>query len=277
MRPVVLAVALALIAALIVSVVKWTAVSPDAQLFAQFWPPVIQAPGPLLLAVGHPIVYHASARAVKKSEERMAPQAIPFQRPIQLAPDELDGSDIVPVLNQYVGFGDMVVSTQVAGMLGRQAKDVRTRFANTVEFADLRQSQTLLIGAFTNRWTMELGQSWRFQFARTPDRKAVIIDTQDTSRQWGFALKDDGSASEDYTLVSRIPNSSVGGLLIVAAGVKQFGTEAAGRLLTDPEQLGGVLRKLPAQWESRNIQIVLKTIVIGNTPAQPELVSWHVW
>ena len=63
---------------------------------------------------------------------------------------------------------------------------------------------------------------------------------------------------------------------MVAAGLKQFGTDAAGALLTDPDQLGAILRMLPAGWESKNLQIVLHAKVIGNTPAQPEVVG-HVW
>jgi hypothetical protein len=54
-----------------------------------------------------------------------------------------------------------------------------------------------------------------------------------------------------------------GGLLLVGAGLKQFGTEAAGRLLADPDQLGMILRKLPRGWEAKNMQIVLHTQVIG--------------
>ena len=65
--------------------------------------------------------------------------------------------------------------------------------------------------------------------------------------------------------------------MLAAAGVKQFGTEAAGRLLTDPDQLNAILRSLPSGWESKNLQIVLHTKVIGNTAAQPEVVAWHVW
>ena len=89
--------------------------------------------------------------------------------------------------------------------------------------------------------------------------------------------KEDGSSSEDYILVCRIRNSFTGGILLVAAGLKQFGTEAAGRLLTDPDQLGIILSKLPAGWENSNLQFVLHSRVIGNTPGQPELVASHVW
>lgn len=68
-----------------------------------------------------------------------------------------------------------------------------------------------------------------------------------------------------------------GGEQFVVAGLKQFGTEAAGRLIADQEQLGAILRTLPVGWETRNLQLVLHSRVIGNTPAQPEVVAWHVW
>jgi hypothetical protein len=82
---------------------------------------------------------------------------------------------------------------------------------------------------------------------------------------WSVVAKDDGSAPDDYILICRVHNTYTGGLIIVAAGQKQFGIEAGGRLLADPEQLGVILRKLPAGWENRNLQLVLHARVIGNT------------
>ncbi|SPE28774.1 hypothetical protein SBA3_1490025 [Candidatus Sulfopaludibacter sp. SbA3] len=111
---------------------------------------------------------------------------------------------------------------------------------------------------------------------RTPEIRVVIADTQ-TGEQWSIPAKDDGSAPEDYILASRIRNSVTGGTLMVAAGLKQFGTEAAGHLLTDADQLGLILRRLPRGWETKNLQVVLHVRVIGNTPAQPEVVAAHVW
>ena len=78
-------------------------------------------------------------------------------------------------------------------------------------------------------------------------------------------------------LVGRIHSSYTGGFVLEAAGLNQFGTEAAGRFLADPEQLGAILRKLPPGWENKNVQLVLHVRVIGNTPAQPEMVASHVW
>ncbi len=266
-----------LTAVTVFGVTKWTAASTKNEGFRRFWEPVISAPEPLLLTVANPLVYHASERAVKLSEEHLPPLRFPMQRPIELPPNKMDGSDLIPVQNQYVGFGDMVVATDVAAMLARNAKSVRVRLASSVQFDDLRQSQALLIGSLTNRWTMELGQAWRFQFTRNHDMKTIIVDTMGTKQQWRVPAKEDGSTPEDYLLISRIRNSSTGGLIIVAAGVKQFGTEAAGRLLTDPVQFNAILSRLPRGWEDRNLQIVLHAQVIGNTPAQPDVVASHVW
>src|SRR5450432_3587045 len=251
--------------------------NPNAELFQRFWDPVMRSPEPLLVAVAHPIVYHASRRAQVLSEENLPPQEVPSQRPSQLQARQMDGSDTVPVFNQYVGFGDMVAVNEVSAMLARKSKGVRLRMASGIEFADLRKVQALLIGAITNRWTMELQQSWRFRFTRNPDFRTVISDMQRPGQIWSIPARDDGSAPEDYILVGRIRNSFTGGLTLVAAGLKQFGTEAAGRLLADPEQLGVILRKLPPGWETKNVQFVLHARVIGNTPALPEVVASQVW
>jgi hypothetical protein len=257
---------------------RWTAPNPNVEAFNRFWEPVFRAPEPLLLAVAHPIVYHPSRRALKMSLERLPPTEFPMQRPIQLPPDALNGSDLVPVFNQYVGFGDMVVATEISSMLARNKKAVRVRMASSLEFADFRKEPSLLIGAITNRWTMELQPAWRFQFRWNPEVRNYILDTTPQSpREWSIPSKDDGSAEEDFFLICRTQNSVTGGLQLVAAGLKQFGTEAAGRVLADADQLGAILRKIPAGWESKNLQIVLHTRVIGNTPAQPDVIAWHVW
>lgn len=273
--------ALGIVATLAVLVVtRLDAPSPNMAAFQRFWEPVFRSPEPLLIAMAHPIVYHPSGRALKLSEQNLPAQEVPLQRPIQVAPKELNGSDLVPVFNQYIGFGDMIAANDVTAMLARKSHAVRVRLASNIEFADLRNVQTLLIGAITNRWTMEMQQAWRFRFNWTSGTRTMIVDTQATpeaGRQWSIVAQDDGSAPEDYLLVCRIQSPSTGGWLLVGAGLKQFGTEAAGRLLADPEQLGAILRKLPVGWESKNVQLVLHAKVIRNTPALPDVLASYVW
>jgi hypothetical protein len=252
---------------------------PRTAAFDRFWSPVLHSSEPLLIGVGHPLVYQPSHRATALNEKRLAPAPFPMQRPLDLPPGELNGSDMVPVLNQYVGFGDMVAANEVSQMLARHSCAARLMLASSIPFAELRQSQAYLIGSVSNHWTMELGQNWRFRFDWTEgDHQPEFVDTQSVPRRaWTVSAHDDGSVTDDYSLICRIRNSPTGQLLIVSAGIKQFGTEAAGRILADPAALGAILNQLPAGWEEKNLQVVLHMKVIGNTPAQPEVVASHVW
>jgi hypothetical protein len=258
---------------------RWTVLDTRTAAFQRFWGPVFRSSDPLLIGVGHPLVYQPSHRAILLSEQRQPPMPFPAQRPLGLAPGELNGSDMVPVFNQYVGFGDMVAANEVSQMLAHRSRTVRLMLASSIPFADLRQSQVYLIGSVSNHWTMELGQNWRFQFGwRASDRQPEFIDTLPGSkREWTIPSQDDGSTPEDYSLICRIRNSPTGQMLIVSAGIKQFGTEAAGHMLADPIALGTILNKLPPGWEDKNLQVVLHMKVIGNTPVQPEVVASHVW
>lgn len=266
-----------------VGVAQFTALGHKPDALTKFWKPVLESPEPLLVGVAHPLVYHPSNRALKLSESRLPPVQIPMQRPLQVSPKELDGSDLIPVADQYVGYGDMVAANQVTAMLARKSKNVRLRLANSISFADLRQVPVLLIGSITNHWTMEFQQNWQFQFTFQPGYSAVLVDTADKPaagvkpRQWSIPATSDGSASEDYVLVCRLRSASTGGFVVVVAGVKQFGTEAAGRLVSDADQLAKLVRGLPVGWEDKNLQVVLHVRVIGNTPAQPEVAAWHTW
>ena len=254
--------------------------NPNERAFDEFWQPVMQTQGPLLVAVAHPLVYHPSLRAMKLNEQRHPDWPVSEQKPIEVNPKGLDGSDMVPVFNQYVGFGDLVAASDVAVLLAKRDKPVRVRMASEIEFADLRQTPTLLIGAITNRWSMEMEKPWRFQFARNADFLNMIVDTyqaEPNRREWTIPAKQDGSSPEDYMLLCRVHSPLTGAPLLLAAGLKQFGTEAAGALLSDPERFGAILRRLPSGWETKDLQLVLHSRVIGNSATQPELVAWHVW
>jgi hypothetical protein len=252
--------------------------NPKSQAFRLFWEPVFRSSDPLLIGVGHPIVYQPSHRVAVLNEQRLGPAPYPMQRQIQLPPDEINGSDMVPVPNQFVGFGDMVAANETTQMLARRGQKVRVALASTLSFADLRGLNTYLIGSLTNRWTMELGQNWPFQFEWTDRQDAAIRDTSlPGARRWVVVSSGNGVTADDYSLICRIRDSPTGGLLIVAAGLKQFGTEAAGRIVTDPEAFGEILQKLPPGWQDRNLQIVVHVRVIGNSPARPEVAASRVW
>ena len=246
--------------------------------FDQFWAPVVSDKSPILVAIAHPIVYHPSARATRKDSEQSPPGSLPTQHVLRLPAKEIDGSDMIPVVDQYVGVGDLVACSELTAFFARQQKTSRLRLASKVEFADLKDAPTILIGAYTNRWTIQLSPTFRYRFGFTPDGRASVQDATDPKRQWALPnTGEDGSSQEDYIVITRLANSNSGKPIVIVAGLKQFGTEAGGRLLANPEHLGDLLRKLPADWPGRNLQLLLHARVIGNSPTPPNLVASHLW
>jgi len=53
------------------------------------------------------------------------------------------------------------------------------------------------------------------------------------------------TVTDDYAIISRIPNSKTGEILITAAGIGQAGTRAAGEFLTSPEDIDSLLLAAP--------------------------------
>src|SRR5579863_8797751 len=76
-----------------VAYVRWTVPDVRTAAFQRFWAPVFHNTDPLLIGVGHPIVYQPSHRAAVLSAGRQPESAFPVQRPLDLAPNEIDGSD----------------------------------------------------------------------------------------------------------------------------------------------------------------------------------------
>lgn len=247
-------------------------------LFDEFWAPVWHSQYPALIAIAQPLVYHPSSRATRLNDKKLGPTRVPIQRALQLPPNEIDGSDMIPVPDQYVGYGDTVAVADISVLLGKHSQDVRLRSANEVEFADFRDAPSALIGAFTNRWTMELTEKFPFHFGYDAQGVPTILDSADPSRRWSIpSKKDNGAAAEDYFIVCRLANSPSGKLMIVAGGLAQFGTEAAGRFLVDPGRLSDTLQKLGKHWQNRNFEAVFHAKVVGNSPSAADLIAWRVW
>ena len=190
--------------------------------------------------------------------------------------DTIKGSDIVPVTDQFVGIGNAHTSALLTSVFAARKKPVEIRYANDLSFSDLRSSPSVLIGAFSNLWTLEMTGELRYVFEQEEGLRR-IRDRSD-NRTWQLPnLAQDGKTPEDYALVSRLFNSATGQFLVSAAGITQYGTRAAGEFLTDSARMADALSKAPADWPKRNVQVLLHTTVYKGTPAPPQVLATHVW
>jgi len=64
---------------------------------------------------------------------------------------------------------------------------------------------------------------------------------------------------------------------MVVAGLGPYGTEAASAFVSTPQYLEQVARQIPAGWEGKNIEIVLKSEVVDGKAGPPVMISSAVW
>ena len=267
--------AIVVVVALIVVLTRRGA--PTAGPVDQFWAPVLASDKPVLLYCGQPVVYFLSGAVHEKYRRSLPPGKRRGSYPVTLDPnDSIRGSDVIPVTDQFVGIGNAHTAALLSALLAKNGKSVEIRYANDLSFSDLRSSPSVLIGAFSNFWTLEMQDQLRFVFEQDEDLRR--IRDRSNNRIWRLSdLAPDGKTPEDYAVVSRLFNSGTGQVLISAAGITQYGTRAAGEFLTTPTLLKEALAKAPADWPRKNMQVLLRTIVYRGSPATPTVVAAQFW
>jgi hypothetical protein len=254
---------------------KWPITAPDA--LDRFWAPVLESGKPVLLYCGQPVVYFLSRDVHEKHRPALPPDQQRGSYALRLsAADTLKGTDIIPVTDQFVGIGNSHSAALLAAMFATRHKTVEFRYANDLSFSDLRSSPSVLIGAFSNLWTLEMQDGLRFVFEQKDGTR--LIRDRAGDHTWQLPnLASDGKTPEDYAIVSHVVNAGTGQPLISAAGITQYGTRSAGEFLTTPALLIPAVQSLPADWPKKNVQVLLHTVVHHGTPAAPRVIATHVW
>jgi hypothetical protein len=242
----------------------------------RFWAPALESTKPVFLYCGRPVVYFLSQDVHAKFRQSLAPGRERGAYAVTLDPEAtLRGKDVIPVVDQFVGIGNAHTAAILTGLFAAHRKAVEIRYADDLSFSDLRAAPSVLIGAFSNLWTLEMQDQLRFVFEQEGGVRR--IRDRAGSHTWQLShLAQDGKTPEDYALVSRLFNSGTGQLLVTAAGITQYGTRAAGEFLSSPALLPEALAGKPDWWH-KNLQVLLHTTVFRGTPATPTVVATHVW
>jgi hypothetical protein len=172
-----------------------------------------------------------------------------------------------------VGVGDALTLAQLSGYFARKGKAIQLRVGTDTSFSDLRDAPAVLIGAFSNQWIMEITRDFRYSF-EVEDNRGIIRDQLAPGHRWERQLTDPPS---DFAIITRVFASKTGKPVVIAAGLSHFGTQVAGQFLTNPAYLQDALRGAPKDWQSKNLQFVLRAEMVGRTPAPPRTLATHFW
>ncbi|MDR3741793.1 MAG: hypothetical protein P4L40_22465 [Terracidiphilus sp.] len=237
---------------------------PPPSSMERFWAPVLASSGSTTFCLGEPAKNLDSASI----DDFNAP-------PPEPTPQKLY------VRLQYSGnlaLADVITLTRTVAALESHHKSFRVVPASDATFSELREGPIVLIGAFDNIWTLRVTQKLRFGFA-SRDGVALLVDRkspQPTSWATAWDLPYE-KLSRDYAIVARIHDETTGQPVIIAAGISEEGTEAAGEILYNPVYLDSLVAHLPAGWEDKNVEAVIETQVIQGHSGPPNILAVETW
>jgi hypothetical protein len=247
-----IAIAICLLA--VVAAVAAIALFPQKPAIRKFWEPMLAAPEPVLVIsdtwVALKAVQTGSGEDAQAVRELMDPKVF------------LDVSE---------------QSAKLAAFLASQGKRIDQELARNITLSSLRARPFILRGAFNNQWTQRAVSPFRFYFEM--DRETTvrrIVDRQNPQRRdWAASMKT--PLTEDYALIARAPYPETGQMMLVIAGLGPKGSAAAMEFVTNPKYLDRFKAQAPPGWERRNIELVIKTNLIGDDWGEPRLIASHIW
>jgi len=231
----------------------------------RFWEPFLSSLNPTTFCLGEP------------SKNIDLDSINSFDAPVS-PPQQTEQLYVRLHLSGNLALADVVTLTRTAAALEARHKTFRVVPASAATFAQLREGPIVLIGAFDNIWTLRVTQKLRFGFeskdgvALLVDRKSKIQTTWATA--WDLPYQ---KLSRDYAIVARIHDSTTGQPVIIAAGISEEGTEAAGEILYNPVYLDSLLAKAPVNWEKMNMEAVIETQVIEGHSGPPNILAVETW
>jgi len=177
-----------------------------------------------------------------------------------------------------LALADVITLTRTVAALASRHRPFRVLPASEATFGQLREGPVVLVGAFDNIWTLRVTQKLRFGF-ESRDGVALLVD-RNSSKQTTWATAWDlpyEKLSRDYAIVARIHDQTTGQPVIIAAGISEEGTEAAGEILYNPEYLDSLIAKASRDWANKNLEAVIETQVIEGHPGPPNILAVETW
>jgi hypothetical protein len=237
---------------------------PPPTMIDRFWAPITAGPNTATYCLGEPAknIDVGAINSFDAPVSKASPQPLYFRLH----------------LSGHLALADVITLTRTAAALETRHKAFRVVPASEASFAQLREGPIVLIGGFDNIWTLRVTQKLRFGFD-SKDGVALIVDRK-SQKQTTWATAWDlpyEKLSRDYAIVARIHDPTTGQPVIIAAGISEEGTEAAGEILYNPVYLDTLLRSAPPNWEQLNMEAVIETQVIEGHPGPPQVQAVEFW
>jgi hypothetical protein len=185
--------------------------------------------------------------------------------------------------DQVTPVGNVFATADIARMLTIENVKFRIDVANAVTSEQLQMSTAILIGGIDNPWISFVTENLRFHIASQNDpgsNGTVWIEDRKNpgNRGWSFSPPSQNSGElDDYAMLARFKDPRSGQWRVLASGLGGVGTSTASQALVLASSMKEITRQLPADWASKNIEVVLKVKVLNGKSGYPQLVAYEIW
>jgi len=254
---------------------------PKESALDQFWSPIFATSQPVLVCLAKPVLYRPSLELYRRYSKRhpgtFQTEVERYDQPLPLDPNEkLVWGDMLPYTDYGVAMGDVYVAARLSALFDHIDKPSQVRIGTNYSFEDLRNSPAVVVGAFNNRWTLQMTSNLRFVFAEQ-DGHFRIQEQSPSGRARSWVLGPQGEIVEDFAIVTRLLDSKTGQVVIAAAGLGANGTQAAGEFISRRDYLEEAFRTAPSDWPKKNVQVILQTTVTDSVAGPPRVIATYFW
>jgi hypothetical protein len=247
----------------------------------QFWAPALASQQPVMICLAKPVVYRPSLELYRRYStehpESFGTEVERSNRVLPLAPQtQLTWNEMVPYSDYGVAVGDVEAAVSISALLGKIGKPTQVRIGNQYSYQDLHDAPSAVIGAFNNRWTMQITPGLHFKFVEENGAYS-IRENFPGGRIWVPKSDKFQQTEQDFAIVARLLDSNTGQFTIVAAGILGSGTQAAGEFVSRPDMLEKAVRMLPAGWQNKSVEFVLQTNITDSVAGPPSVVAYYIW
>ena len=263
----------------ILLLLAWTQIAKlQANELDLFWKPILEANRAVLLCNGTVTAFRPSQDFWRKTlspvplseldQPGLKTQVPPLPKGQMLTPNDLNA-----IPDGFTTPADLSATVKVANLLSSWHQSYSLRTGDNLPLVDLQAAPAVLIGAYNNSWTMDLNRNLPFFF----DRGANIRERDGQHRVWSTPSGPDEIAVDDYAIVSRIMDSKTNQPVIIIAGRRNCGTEAAGEFATDPTQLKKLHTISRDDLERSSLELVLHVSLDHCKPISMDVVAIKTW
>jgi hypothetical protein len=267
-----LAVLAALLVLCVAGSMMWYMRAESQRQFKLFWAPTLDQSRPPIIYVGSNAVYRLSNSFLQRYQAAHPDYSGLESLPAIDGNPTITASDLDEDDKDFVGLGDVAAAVSISTFF--KGRDVRydLRFGRDIVFGDFRTTPVVLIGAFNNSWTLELNDKMPYRFSVSNGIKRL----EGPGHSWQTWYGPDGAPREDYALITREISQKSGEPVIAVAGLDQTGTRSAAEFVSSPALLDAALRKLPAGWQDKKVQLVLHATIVDYVPTGYDVIASSV-